>query len=150
MLMRLPAQMSLLGGDRHHAAMRDVTYNMLELNRRMEDFELAAQPLIYIAEDPLTRGRWDVIDADVAGERVNLRADTPDVQVMHVPYPGNPGNLVCYLVHPEPTRHAFEKDVQGLANDAEGRPQNQSSDRKREHWINPVLTGDVNRYATDD
>src|SRR5215475_2991596 len=121
-LVRLPAQMSLLGGDRHHAAMRDVTDNMFELNRCMKDFELAAQPLIYIAEDALTCGRWDVIDADVAGERVNLRADTPDVQIMHVSHPGNPGNLVCHLVHPEPARHALEKDVQGLANDAKGRP----------------------------
>src|SRR5262249_10416436 len=112
----------LLGGDRHHAAVRDVTDNMFELNGRMDDLELAAQPLIYIAEDPLTRGRWDVIDADVAGERVNLRANAPDVQGMHVSHAGDPGNLVCNLVHPEPARHALEKDVQGLANDAKGRP----------------------------
>lgn len=68
----LLATMSLFQRHGHDAAMRNVALNVLELDCRMQDVELSPQALVNVAKDPLTRGGWDVLDADVAGESVDL------------------------------------------------------------------------------
>ena len=52
--------------------MRNIALDVLKLDCRMQDVELTPQALVDFSKDPLTRGGRDVLDADVAGESVDL------------------------------------------------------------------------------
>ncbi len=47
-------------------------------------------------------------------------------------------------------RGAFEEDVQGFADDAEGAPQNHGGDHKGQERVDPLLVRKGDEEATDD
>ena len=58
--------------DGNHAAVRDFAYGILELDGGVMDVKSRRQLLFYIAENAFTlRGR-DIVDTDMAGERMSI------------------------------------------------------------------------------
>lgn len=116
------AAMRLFHWHRHDAAMRNVALEVLKLNGGVQDVELSPQALFHLAKDSLARRRRNVFDADVAGEGMDLRPNTPDMQIVNVTDARDLCDFARNLVHLHPARHAFEENVKRLADNAEGGP----------------------------
>ena len=61
---------------------------------------------------------------------MNMTADAPYVQIVDIIHAGNAANLTGHAVQFHPAWRAFQKDIQGLADDAERRPENERADPK--------------------
>src|SRR6202012_5736970 len=95
------------------------------------------------------RGR-DVIDGDVGAQGMGLRTQTPYMQVMHIFYPINGLQGNPYLRQRTTAGRTLEQDVERLAHNRQRAPQDQRGDEEREHGIDPVVTGQEDRYAAGD
>ena len=69
---------------RYDATVGDVADGMFELNGGVVNLKSGDQHLPDIAQYALTGGGRNIGNADMAGERVGVGADAPDVQIMHV------------------------------------------------------------------
>ena len=83
------AVMAVSGGAGHFfngndAAVEFFASFVFKLNCRVLNGEVIAQNVVELDQDAGTLGRGNVGDADVAGERMAVRAKAPDVQVVDV------------------------------------------------------------------
>lgn len=70
--------------DRYQAAVRNLTDYMLELQSGVVDAELLAKHDVDAVENEVALRRRNVGDGDVAGERVQIGAETPYMQVVNI------------------------------------------------------------------
>ena len=63
-----------------------------------------------------------VVDVEDAGDLFHGRANVGEVEV---------------------ARRAFEQDVEGLADDADGAPEDHGGDDEREQWVDPLQAGEA-------
>ncbi len=68
----------------NQAAMRGFADHVLELQGRVVDPESFAEHAVDAVENHVARRRWDVGNGDVAGERVAVGAEAPDVEVVDI------------------------------------------------------------------
>jgi len=108
--------------DCHDAAVGDFTLYMLKLDCRVLNVELAAQSPIDFFENPRAFGWRNISDRHMAGQRMRLRSETPDMQIVNV------FNTLDFLEHRsdlvqgKPSRCSFEQDIQRFFHDANRRP----------------------------
>src|SRR5271157_2554972 len=95
---------------------------MLELNRGVMDAEPGGQHVAQALGDELAFGSGYIQNADVAGERLALRAEAPDVHVVHFANALHAEHGGRYLLQVHPLREAFEQNVGRIADDAGCRP----------------------------
>jgi len=76
-------------GWRRATAVRHLAARHLKLNRRVVDAEVIAQLVIHVVQQRLTFAYSHLAYLHVAGQRVALRGQTPDVEIMYVDHPGN-------------------------------------------------------------
>src|SRR6266496_2909167 len=107
---------------RYHAPMRHFAHGMLELNGRVVDSEVVIQALFHIAQNALAGGRRNVGNRDVTRQRAGFRAKAPDVKIVNIVDALNIANGGFDAIKLHSSRRAFEKNVQGLAHNAEARP----------------------------
>ena len=69
---------------RSGAAMRRLTAGRFKLNSRVSDVEALTQGTVDTNQNVAALGHRHLGDGDVAGERMRLRAKTPDMQIMDV------------------------------------------------------------------
>ena len=102
-------------------------------------------------EDAAAVGHGHLGDGDVAGERVGAGAERPDVQVVDVEDAVDGLHGVADVGELEIARGAFEEDVEGLADDADGAVDDHGGDDEREDGVDPHCMP-VKRMAdaTDD
>src|ERR1700733_3449998 len=110
--------------DRHNASMCNLAYHMLELDRGVINAEALMQAAFHIAKNSLTDGGRNVGDGDMAGKRVRLRTNAPDMQVVNVVDAFDRAYGGCDPVQLHSPRSSFEQDIQSLAHNAVSRPQN--------------------------
>ena len=56
----------------HHASVRDFAIHVLKLDCGVVDAEVLVQVVLYIAQDALADGGWNVLDRDMAGKGVGF------------------------------------------------------------------------------
>src|SRR5215472_17372830 len=137
-------------GNGDHASMSCRTVGMLELNRGVVDAEVPQKPFLHIPQDALARRRWNVGNGNVAGERMSLRANAPDMEVVNVVYTLNRTDRQLNLLQLHSARCAFEKDVERLADNTESRPENQHTDGDRQNRVDPIISGEQDGPASGD
>src|SRR5215831_12263858 len=70
---------------------------------------------------------------------MSVAADTPDVQVVYAVDSRNCADAGLDALQIHAAGDAFQKNVQALADDADGRPQNHHADAHRECGVDPAL-----------
>src|ERR1700722_1886070 len=134
----------------YYTSMSNFTNDVLELDRRVVNLEVMMQAGFHVAQNAFAdRGR-DVGDRDVAGERVSLRADAPDVQIVNVVDAVDRTDGGCDTFQLQTAWRAFEQDIQSLTHDAVSRPQDQRSDRKGKRGVDPVVSRHQDGPAAGD
>src|ERR1700722_6640661 len=135
---------------RDHAAVRDFADYVLELDRGVVDVEVVVEAVFHVVQNALAYGRWNVDNRDVAGERTSLRPYTPAVEIVHVVDSFDRADRGLDFLQAHPPGRAFEQNIQRLAHDAVARPQDQRADAEGERGIDPIISRDKNRPASED
>ena len=130
------------------AAMSGFAAGDLELDGGVVDVKAVAEGGIDAGEDVAALGHGHLGDGDVAGEGVGVRAEGPDVKVVDVEdaFDGLHGLTDCGEL--EAARRAFEEDVEGFADDADGAPEDHCSDDDGEDGVDPHHAGEEDGGAT--
>jgi hypothetical protein len=68
----------------NHAPVRSLADGVFELDSSVVDTEVVQKPFFHVTQNAFAHRRGNIGDGDVAGERVCLRSDAPDVEVMNV------------------------------------------------------------------
>lgn len=136
--------------DRHYAAFELFASLVLELNCRVLDVEMVAQYMIQVEQNTGALGWRDVGNGDVAGQGVTLRTQAPDVQIVHVDHAFDALHAGADFGEGDSAGSAFEKDVEGLADDAEAGPEDEGGDYQREDGVDPVMTCEQDGGAAGD
>lgn len=113
-----------------------------ELDGGVGDVELVAEGLIEAFEDATAVGHGHVADGDVAGEGVRAGAEGPDVEVVDVDDAGDGLHGFADGGELEVVGSAFEEDVEGFADDADGGVDDHSGDDEGEDRVYPGLVGE--------
>ena len=108
-----------------------------ELDGGVGDVELVAEGLVEAFEDAATVGHGHVSDGDVAGEGVGAGAQGPDVEVVDVDDAGDGLHRLADGGELEVARGAFEEDVEGFADDADGGVDDHAGDDEGEDRVSP-------------
>src|SRR5207302_2176623 len=103
----------------HYAAVGDLAVLMLELNRGVVNAKLHRQTLFHVAQYCLTCRWWNVGNSNVAGKRMHLRADAPDMEIVYIPHTVHLFHCIRQQVHAYPLRSTFQQYIERLANNAE-------------------------------
>src|SRR5438552_18944100 len=92
-----------------------------------------------------------VRNARVKAERVVAAAEGPQMNVMHFLHAFDLQHSASDVFHSQIRRAALEKNVRGLAQDADAGPQNEQTDGEAEKGIDPTSAGrmDDERAAED-
>lgn len=102
---------------RHDAAVRDFADDVLELERGVVDAEAVAQNRIDAVEDAIALRRRDVGNGDMAGERVGVGAEAPDVKIVDVHNAFDGGEGGADIDEGKAAGSPFEEDVQRFTDD---------------------------------
>ncbi len=86
----------------------------------------------------------------VRGERDDVGADGPDVQVMHLFDPLHLAYRESHLLHVDPARHPFQQDVHRLPHHAPRPPEDDEADAHGDDRVEEVPVGEVHDDAADD
>src|SRR5690348_9123390 len=132
---------SFFHSHRHHAAVSGLAVLVLELNGRVVDAKLHCQTLLHVAQYRLAR-RWrNVGDRYVTGQRMHLRSNAPDMEIVHITHAVHLLHRTREEVHTHSLRSSLEQYVKRLANDAERGPKDECADPERKSRIDPGLAG---------
>src|SRR6266568_3602672 len=96
--------------------------DVLKLDGRVDDLKVLSQDMAKLDQDAGTFRRWNVGDGHMASEGVRVRAETPDVQIVHIDYAFDVFHAGTNLMQRNAARRAFEQDVQGLADNIQAGP----------------------------
>ena len=102
-------------GGGHDAAVLGIADHVLELDGGVVDVELFPQLRLYPAKNGLAFRRRDIGDSDMAGERVAVAADGPDMQVVDIVHSRNAGDFPGQSFQVKPLGRALQQNVQRLA-----------------------------------
>src|SRR5215475_14592977 len=118
--------------------MRLTAGRMLELHSGVVDAVAIQQEFPNFAQNTIAFRRGYVVDGDVRGERAGLRAQAPDMEIVHIEHTVNGGERGANLRYGKAARCALKQDVEGLAHDGDGAPEDHGGDQQREYGIDPV------------
>src|SRR3954470_8059986 len=118
------------------AAMGDVADLVLELDGGVVDVEVVGESAADLLHDLVAFGKRDVGDGDVRGKRVGVGANAPDVQVVDAADAADVFEVPDDVLGMHAGGHALEKNVEGLAQDAERGPQDERGDADGERRVN--------------
>ena len=121
-----------------------------ELDGGVSDLEAIAQGTFDIRQNIAALGHGHFGDGDVAGERMRLRAEAPDMEVVHVEDTIDGGHGLANFAELQVAGRAFEQDIQRLANDAGRTPEDHRGDEDREHWVDPRHASEEDGCAACD
>src|SRR5579859_928335 len=122
----------------------------LELNSDVIDAEGIVKFLADRAKQCFAGIHVHVRDAGVATERVVVTTEGPDVDVVHFMNTGHGENGACDFFDFEILRTPFQKNVGGIAEDADTGPENQQTDGEAENGVDPVIVGVMNDDCAND
>src|SRR5580658_1236359 len=122
-LVGMPVVCVFLGGaghffKGHNASFEFAAADVLELDGGVGDLEVLLENMVELFQDAGAFRGWNVGDAHMAGEGAGLRAEAPDVKVVDVNDPLNGFHAGADLGQGAAARGAFEKNIEGFANDA--------------------------------
>src|SRR3974390_2671257 len=123
---------------------------VLKLKGGVADLEMFAKDMIELDQDAGALRWGNVGDGDVACEGVGVRAEAPDMEVVHVDDSFASFHAGANLAERDSAGSAFEKNVERFAYDAEAGPKDESGDEERESRIDPVAAGVGNAGASGD
>src|SRR5271168_2353778 len=104
---------------------------MLKLHGCVVDVEFLFGQRVYFEEDAIAL-RWrNVVDGYVAGQRMALRTEAPDVKIVDVEDALDGFHSGANLAEREAARGAFEQNIQCFADDVDRTPQDQRGDDDR-------------------
>ena len=83
--------------DRHHAPMRNLAINIFKLNRRVSNVKAIMQCRLDLLQNPVAFRRRNIRNRHVARQRMRLRSQAPDVQIMHIFNAANPAQRLTNL-----------------------------------------------------
>ena len=121
-----------------------------ELNGCVGDVKALAKSAVDAFENAAAFRHRHLRNGDVAGECVRLRAKTPDVQIVNVEDAFNCGHGITDLTQLQVAGRSFEKDVEGLANDCDGAPENHRGDQDGKYGIDAGEAAEQDGRATCD
>src|SRR6185312_10363431 len=121
-----------------------------ELDGGVIDAEVVAQLMIDALQQSFAFTEVHLDNLHVAGEGMGLRAEAPDMKVVNIDDAGNLFHGSANVREVEIAGRAFEEDVQGLADDADGTPEDHRGDDEREQRIDPLQAGEQNAKAAED
>jgi len=84
------------------------------------------------------------------GEDRLRRAHAPDVEIVHIEYTIDSNHCFCHLVQFQPSRKAFQQNVQRLANNVPGRIDDKDTENNGKYRIDKHPPGEVNRHSADN
>ena len=113
------------------SAFRYGASDVLELNRGVADRKAVAQHGIQALQNAVAGRGWHVFDQGMSAQRVGARSQAPDVQVMHVQHALDAAHGSDYRGQIDPTRQAFQQNIEGFLDDVDRAPDNQQSDHNR-------------------
>src|SRR5208283_3519807 len=135
---------------RRNATVEIFAADVLELDGGVADLKPFAEQRVEVQENARAFRRRNVGDGDMAGQSAGLRAQAPNVQVVNVDHAVDGFHAGANLFERNAARHAFEKDVEGFADDAYARPQDECGDEQRKNGIDPVAAGEKDANAASD
>ena len=83
-MMTMPVRMHLHFLDSHHASVRNLAIHILKLNRRVSNVKARMQRRLDLLQNTIALRRRNIGNRHMAGQRVRLRSQAPDVQIMHI------------------------------------------------------------------
>jgi len=114
------------------------------------DIEVVSQLVIQLHKNTCAF-RWrNIGDGHMAGEGVALRTQTPDVEVVDVHDAFHRFHAGPDVIELDTAWRSFEENVEGFADDIEAGPEDEGSDDKRKHGVNPAMAGVEDGCATSD
>src|SRR5260370_39245871 len=108
-----------------------------ELDGGVGDAEAVAQRAVDDVEDAGTLGEGHLRDKDVAGEGVRGGAEGPDVEVVDVEDAGDLAECGANVRKLKGAGCAFEENVECLADDGDGTPDDHGGDADGEDGVDP-------------
>ncbi len=73
----------------------------------------------------------------MAGERIQIGAESPDVNVVYLLNSIDAQQCRCHILKPNIPGKTFEQDVPSLAKYARTRPKDHHTDQDSDHRVNP-------------
>jgi len=123
--------------------------DMLELNGRVMDAE-AGEDAVDTRQDALTC-RWrHIFDQYVSAQRMRMRAETPDVKIVHVEDTFDSGHRLGDVGEFDAARQSFEQDIERFANDVPGRVDDERSEGDGESRVEIAPAGITNSNRAGD
>ena len=121
-----------------NAALQLLAADVLELDGGVADVEVVLEHVIELDQDAGALRRRNVGDGHVAGQGAGVRAEAPDVQVVNVDHALDGFHAGANLGERDAAGRAFEKNIEGLADDADAGPENERGNEQRENRVDPV------------
>jgi hypothetical protein len=91
-----------------------------------------------------------LLDPNVQATGHDARGDGPNVQVMNILDADYSMDHLYDVGQIQSYRNRFHEDIDGLAQDAPGTPENQSADEQRHEWVNHALLRQDDDDACDN
>src|SRR6185437_3851275 len=113
-----------------------------ELNGGVLDVESLAESMIDVFQNAAAFGRGNIENGHMAGQRVEVAAEAPDMQIVDTANAGNDLNGIANVGQGKIVRRAFQQDIQRLAHDRQRRPEDEYRNEKRQQWIDPLDSGE--------
>jgi len=123
---------------------------MLKLNGGVADAKVLAEQMIELDQNACALRRGNIGDRHMTGQSARLRAEAPDVQVVHIDHALDGFHAGANFSDGAIARRAFEQDVERFAHDADAGPENEGGDEQGERGIDPVLPGEENAESAGD
>jgi hypothetical protein len=136
--------------DRHHAAMDHFTVGVFKLDRCVVDVKFLFRHGIDLEQDAVALRRRNVVDLSHGRPGVGLRAQAPDMQVVHIDYALHlfhaSANLLSDMPRGVPSSRIFSVS-RTMSTELH---RISAAMTMREHRIDPVLPGKQNARAAGD
>src|SRR5437870_6116626 len=113
----------------------------LKLDGGVGDAKFFSEALANISQELFALLHVHVWDANVAGERVQVGAERPDVNVVDLLDARDAQDGVGHFLEHHIPGQAFEQDVSGFFQDTVARPQHQHADGPADGGVHPVCAG---------
>src|SRR5262245_54468119 len=133
LVLRMRSRATTGSSEAHAAGLVEVL--RLDLDRAVADLEAVVQEVADLLQE-LARVAVVARD-DVAGEGDHAARDGPDVQVVHGGDPGEVADRALDLAHVEVRGSPFHQHADRLAQQGEGRPEDEARDEQRRDRIGP-------------
>src|ERR1700682_1933068 len=122
----------------------------VDLDRRVTDLKLRAEPTLQVADDVLDIGQRRIAHHHVAAERDLFRGKGPHVQVVHARHKLGARDLLGHRSQVDLSRSAFHEQVDRLANDAPRAESDQDGNAQRQDRIDVEPAGEKDHDSGHD